>query len=65
LLVQLGRELNPHKRTEIAIRMQQLMDQSASFLWVNQPVTHFAGSRHVKPAFDWDGNEILHLFKAV
>src|SRR5919197_1514959 len=32
LLVRLGRGLNAHQRTEIAIRMQQLMDQSAGFL---------------------------------
>jgi peptide/nickel transport system substrate-binding protein len=65
LLVQLGREIDPHKRTQIAIRMQQLMDESAAFIWVNQPVEHAAGTRHVQPAYDWDGNEVLQLFKAV
>ena len=45
--------------------MQQLMDQSGGFIWINSPVAHDAGTLHVKPAFDWDGNEALHLFKAV
>jgi peptide/nickel transport system substrate-binding protein len=65
LLAQLGLVVDPKKRTQIAIRMQQLMDQSAGFIWLNAPTEHAAGSLHVKPAFDWDGNEALHLFKAV
>ncbi len=65
LLAQLGLVIDPHKRTQIAIRMQQLMDQSAAFIWINAPVEHAAGTLHVKPAYDWDGNEVLQLFKAV
>jgi peptide/nickel transport system substrate-binding protein len=55
LLVALAREFNPHKRAEMAIRMQQLMDESAGFIWVNRTVLHSAGQPHVKPAFTWDG----------
>jgi len=39
--------------------------QSAGFIWLNAPVEHDAASLHVNPAFDWDGNEALQLFKAV
>jgi peptide/nickel transport system substrate-binding protein len=65
LLAQLGLVIDPAKRSQIAIRMQQLMDQSGGFIWINSPVEHAAGTLHVKPAYDWDGNEALHLFKAV
>ena len=56
---------DPTKRAQLAVKMQQLMDQSAGFIWVYYGVAHYASRSNIKPAFTAAGYPDLRLFKAV
>lgn len=65
LFAQLGRELDPAKRTELAIQMQKLMDDSAGFVWLNVPTLYFASQQSLQLVFNAAGNPYLKNTRAL
>jgi peptide/nickel transport system substrate-binding protein len=48
---------NPTKRMDAFVRMQQLMDESAAFVWLTHDTLAFASRRWLKPALLPNGND--------
>ena len=60
---QIAIEEDEAKRTQIAVKMQQLMDESAGFVWSNYQFTNAVTRAGVEAAFDPNGNPIVQYFK--
>lgn len=48
---------NPTKRMDAFVRMQQLMDQSAAFIWLTHDTLTFASRKWLKPVLLPNGND--------
>ena len=60
---QIAIEEDEAKRTQIAIKMQQLMDESASFVWSNYQFTNAVSRAGIQAVFDRNGNPVVQYFK--
>lgn len=60
---EIAAERDEAKRTEIAIKMQKLMDESLGYIWVNHQVACAVTAANIEAAFDPNGNPMLQYFK--
>jgi len=58
--------LDPQERTKAFVRMQQLMDESAAFIWLTHDALVFASQAWLKPAVLPNGNDwqLAHFAEA-
>lgn len=59
LHVEAGKTLNDTARSEMYVRMQELMDQSAAFVWITYNVYAFASKDALTPAILPSGSNLL------
>jgi peptide/nickel transport system substrate-binding protein len=61
LLTQANQTFDAKQRTDLFVKAQKLMDQSASTVWVDFPATYFASKSSLKPVLRPDGLWPVHL----